>query len=1669
MPGAGSNLAFGRRGGFVLLLLASLVVPGSLLAGAPPPLDARPGADASEGAQAWFVPGEIIVRLADDLGVNGSRTCDGTVETGLLEMDRLNRKHRVTRMDHVFVSPGARRSLPGVFKLSLSRDADIPAVARQYARLPEVRYAEPNHLYATAVEPDDPEFFRQWALSQPSDHDIDAPEAWDVTTGSPGVVIAIIDTGVQWDHPDLAGNIWMNHAERLDGEDTDGNGFVDDIRGWDFVDTTQPVAPLEDGTVRDNDPSDFYGHGTLCAGIAGAVTDNGTGIAGTCWNCRLMAVRAGFAGPAGSGWLEADDAAAAIAYAVDNGAHVISMSWGRERTGLIEDAIDYAAGAGVVLVAAAGNDGIAPPRYPAAHEPVIAVGATDQEDIGLDYSNHGSLIDLAAPGEAIYSTVPHDAYWTHSGTSMACPHVAGVAGLILAKTPSLSPLEVRTLLRSTAQPLSGSVYIGIGRLDAHGAVAPDATPVADLGVGFEGETVAGPVEITGTAAGSGFVSYALHHGSGVYPSAWEEIGTSSSPVEGGTLGWWDTRTVPDGPYAVRLVVTDDTGRPSEDRFLVTTDNVWLSQPTDHAVVRAGDTVEVRGNAAGPAFVSYDLAWGFGEDPAEWFTTGISLAGNGEQEVADGILATWDTGVIAADVVVSVRFTATFAGFQEVVHAREVRLDSTLEAGWPHTADEPVFSSPMPGSFDGGPEMQVLILTEGGKVEVRRADGSALPGWPAESPGGWQWDRNSTPVVADLDGDGLAEVVVASSGGELRVFASDGSLRPGWPQQPAQVVSFFNSPTVADLDRDGRFEILQRSDAHLLVFDPDGHESARWPVGVGDGGIAVADIDGDADLEIALADTDGRITLLHHDGTPVAGWPQELIGEIGYGGPVMGDVDGDGLLEVCVMARDGLLWVYDADGGLWPGWPRQSGYQSRSRPALADLDGDRALEILVTSGFPAGLYVVRADGTDLAGWPKTAPTIGHVQVGWSPPVVGDVDGDASPEVFAVSEATSGFGVDHPSRVHAWHADGTSLEGWPKALPANGSHSAPALGDLDGDGRFELVVTVESGSTYVFDLGEGDGSVPPQWGTLHHDPRHPSASPFRPFEICDDGVDNDFDGMEDCEDLATCEGLPCDDGDACTDLDTCVAGACVGAPVVCDDGWYCNGAETCDPVDGCQAGDDPCPDRPCREADDACVGPPWWNSNWHFRKQMELDATTDDHQIPVTIYHGDGHDDPGSATIGCELHCNEDFSDLRFLSAGQEIPHWIEWVGEDPAGRFARVWVRIPGAESVHLYYGNANAFDASNGPATFPVFDDFATDSLIPEGGVEGFVAAAGATPELEGGRGFEAIVRIEALAGHDAVDSGATVRHLEFGQSDHPGQHYRSEFLDAAGVYYRVEVDDGSGPQTADGGEGYADGAAYTVSLIRDHARQEVRGSVYAYGDRFAGLPPLIAETVAYPDAGYEFPVDRFRLAAGAGGVGGHASIVHDPAAGAYEITGGSVTERIHWIFVRRRDALEPDWSAWGGEEFIEDAVASCCAYGPDGTCDEPAAGECVGWVVGACCGDGDANGLDDGCEIVGLRVDRTSLRWTARHGAVGYDVIRGDLTTLLLGSGDYASAVDACLGNDLAATSLDHPDAPAIGEGHWYLVRGVTPVQEMTYSFPVLCVVDERDDRIRLSPHACP
>ncbi|MGB5529364.1 MAG: S8 family serine peptidase, partial [Ignavibacteriaceae bacterium] len=416
--------------------------------------------------------------------------------------------------------------------------------------------------------PNDSLVSQQWALQK-----IQAFDAWNKTEGNDSVLIGMIDTGIDYFHPDLQNKIWQNPGETGNGKesngiDDDNNGFIDDYRGWDFTDRVGFPFDSSGGDYLDwdNDPFDEQGHGTYISGIAGAQTNNITGIAGAAPNIKLVNLRA--FDPAGYG--EEDDVAAAILYAVQMGVQVLNMSFGDNAFSLVlKDVIQYAYSQNLVLVGSAGNSGSPDPHYPSGYSEVICVGNSTREDFVAANSNYGSTIDLVAPGTQIITTARNNNYASINGTSAATPHVVATAALILS-LGNFTNEEVKQILKTTTDDIDEpgwDLRSGAGRLNMFRAVtvtAPSAIkfnhPKQDFAT-LEDELI-----INATVLSPFFSTFSLFYGYGLNPVNWNSlIEQGSNQFSKQNIYTLNLSTLPDSVYCLRLVVQLTNGRTLEER------------------------------------------------------------------------------------------------------------------------------------------------------------------------------------------------------------------------------------------------------------------------------------------------------------------------------------------------------------------------------------------------------------------------------------------------------------------------------------------------------------------------------------------------------------------------------------------------------------------------------------------------------------------------------------------------------------------------------------------------------------------------------------------------------------------------------------------------------------------------------------------------------------------------------------------------------------------------------------------------------------------------------------------------------------------------------------------------------------------------------------------------
>jgi subtilisin family serine protease len=1068
------------------------------------------------------VPGELIVRFKP--GTSDTKKSQAFKKANGIARSLIAQSARVARV--------GGKVIPASEELHVVKVVGNISVAKTILEQdPNILYAEPNfktRLFSAApLTPNDFEFDSLYGLHNTGLNggkigaDIDATEAWSIGTGSREVVVAVIDTGMDYFHEDLRANVWTNPREIPgNGIDDDRNGYIDDVYGYDFV-------------SNDSDPFDDHFHGTHVSGTIGAMGNNGIGVVGVCWQVRMMAVKA--FDEQGNG--NVADAVAAIHYAIANGARVINASWGLEdRSRALADAVADAQAAGVIFVAAAGNSRTATPFYPAGYDSVIAVASLNNKDERSQFSNFGPHVDISAPGEQILSTVPDSKYDAISGTSMAAPHVSGAAALILSRHPEFTVAEVTTILKNTADFVQSDRAIGRGRVNTYKALQIDVPlPNATLKAS---NVLKGRVTFTGTASGDHFQRYALSYGTGLQPTAWTEFFNSQSSVTNGVLyGDFDSSVLDDGTYTFRVEVWNENGQSASDLATAQVLNVQLASPLSADIARSRAPLVLRGTVFGQGR-RYGLEWSRGLVQTQWFTTGFTIPGNGE--VLDGTLGIFDTSLVASNEFYSFRLSATNAsGAVQQFTASFVWLDSHLRPGWPvylpfegdYALED--WRQAKVADLDGDGHKEIVIVDHGnadGKIArllVYRDDGTLA----------WSRDLNGeepftdVPTIADVDGDGKLDILV-DVGSLFYAFNYQGNLLKGaWP---VSLNAKRLGKVVADLDHDGKMEIVTLANlpgensslTSLAIYDLEGHALQRWTVSsCGATNISqrafpvVANMDDDADLEIVIVSACSEVMMFDINKPDGPVWTALLSGTA-LNSPVVADVDHDGLNDVVVATWSatkggggGVYW-FDRNGQPEPGWPVLTDDAFLTPPAVADINGDGFLEICVAGDRSFQLHVLEHDGFEAPGWPVS---ISNMSTAGSP-AIADIDGDSRPDIIytAPGYMNLAVGFNDPHRlggIAAWSGGGVPIKlngaGPYPNLPIEGSGansffkaSPVTVADLDGNGKLDLVavsvrdrtivppgqtaVSKDRSSIYAWELDVPAKQDFPVWTEFQHAP-------------------------------------------------------------------------------------------------------------------------------------------------------------------------------------------------------------------------------------------------------------------------------------------------------------------------------------------------------------------------------------------------------------------------------------------------------------------------------------------------------------------------------------------------------------------------------------------------------
>ena len=826
-------------------------------------ISARPGT--------FFVKGVLVVELAQDL--EPAFDNDGKLRTADIALDQLLRARGLLRAERLFPwdCERSRGGTCNFLRLTFPEEVDLESLMNELKQARGVTKVEPVGVHPVDYYPNDQFFGLQWGLNQVRDRDVNAPEAWDVERGDPSIVIAIVDTGVDWMHPDLGGappytggNIWTNWREftGVSGVDDDSNGFVDDIRGWDFI-VGVTGYPGEDADVPDNDPSDFFGHGTHVAGIASALTGNDIGVASLANECKVMPVRVGWYAYDGTGppdgVVRMDFCASGVLYAAKNGARVINCSWANDNSGGLDVAVDSAIARGAIVVVSAGNDNTSDQsiNYLSTRGDCFAVASTNSRDQKSSYSNFGSWVAFCAPGDTIASTYynccdsghPTHHYAYYNGTSMAAPFVSALSGLLLSKNPSLTRSDVFNIISSTCDPIDAinpgySGKLGAGRINAYAALS--------LGTGNWQARTQG--EVTGSPLPAG-------SGSGRYVAVTSSDGCLHLIQSGGeaAAGW---------------------------------PKCGLGSPTSPA---AGD---------------------IDDDGEQEIVVGTSTGNVQAWSISGSAVAGWPRSLGASVAGGPMLCDLDSDSLLEVVC---VCADSTLhvlsgngsdEPGWPIKLDGYVTSDPCFASMGQETTSVILIGTSDSRLNAVKHDGSSLPGWPITV--GSSFLRSAAAV--DVEGDGRTEVFLGDSDGKVYAIDDDGTILSGWPQAASASVN--GSVALGDVDGDRVPEVVAVvSTGWVYAWRLNGELLLGWPVKTG-GPIAsspsLVDLDSDGRCEVAVGSDDRDLHIWSSSGTPFAGWPRSTGGAV-KSSPCIWDFDSDGTLELAVGSNDTKLHFWELVG------------------------------------------------------------------------------------------------------------------------------------------------------------------------------------------------------------------------------------------------------------------------------------------------------------------------------------------------------------------------------------------------------------------------------------------------------------------------------------------------------------------------------------------------------------------------------------------------------------------------------------------------------------------------------------------------------------------------------------------------------------------------------------
>jgi subtilisin family serine protease len=965
-----------------------------------------------------------------------------------------------------------------------------------------------------------------------------------------GVRIGIIDTGVDYTHEDLGGCLGAN-CKVVGGWDfvNNDNDPIDDMGHGTHVAATaagngvlKGVAP--DAEIYAYKVLDSSGGGSsdnIIAAIERATDPNQDGD----FSDHLDIISLSLGGPGNPD----DPMSTAIDNAVNSGV-VAVVAAGNDGPNEQTIRSPGTARKAITVGATDKSDSIA---YFSSRGPVVWTDFQRNE-------NYLIKPDVVAPGISVCAAQSSNKPWSNkqclddkhiaiSGTSMATPHVAGAVALIKQAHPDWTPDEIKMALRNTAVNLGENVNTqGYGRIDVLNTVNLQGIPtIAKIETG---EKVYGTIDIMGSASGREFNRYTLYYGVGENPSQWVELITSTTPIENGILySNFDTSLLEEGTYYLKLIVENNNGDKSEDKDIMKINNIEITSPWDRSILRRGDIIEIKGRASEFNQISIKYSQGLYFNIEElkdaiWKTDNLEVntAYNGE-----GVLARWDTSSLEEDFY---NLKIETENSQEFIYP--IFLDSKLKEGWPiylNSYDTFLASElyqPEVQDLDGDNKKEIIFVYRAGQdtfnqiaqLIVYNSDGSIK--WSKELPSPLSWEP-CNKVVGDVDNDGFSEIFVECTtqqfcSQKLYGFKHNGDKYGGaeWPLSLEGCDPYTLS--IADLNSDGINELIAYGGERVIIPEEDIRKIALF---IGANGIlkeilvpacsflgtdqdyasgaSVGNFDEDKNLEVAVKYGCNGVGIYNFDGSSVNGWPVYVDGFIWGGQFSTGDINADGNQEIIVPTvylRDnsngevynGGIYALNRNGALLPGWPFNESKSFTAPVALADLDGDKKLEIIAQADDGSKKFILKYNGEKFSGWPpQIQPTVGTMPVR-SAPVAADLDGDNKIDaIFKDGGFTAQIydgRIDALGGVLAYNLEGNPidlnmkynqieallLEFWP-------SYATTIITDLEENGKIDLISTSKVSTLnknvvalYVHELDFPYDPATMEWPMFQHDPQH-----------------------------------------------------------------------------------------------------------------------------------------------------------------------------------------------------------------------------------------------------------------------------------------------------------------------------------------------------------------------------------------------------------------------------------------------------------------------------------------------------------------------------------------------------------------------------------------------------